>query len=155
QGKTPSLEVAFPKAVTVHRVLVRGQRNGPGFFVSKARLELLGPGGVLVQSIESVDLPAPGHDADVVLPGPVSDVRSVRFTALEGDRSPGLAEFTVIGEGELGVVRHAAQDVVFTGTGLLEARVVRADDSPLRDYVVRVSGPVQFLNHTTNQDGGT
>jgi hypothetical protein len=152
-GKTPSLELGFPKPATVHVVRVRGQRNGPGFFVNQARLELLGAGGQLIQSIEPVDLPAPAHDADIVLPSPVAGVRTVRFTALQGDRSPGLAEFQVFGEGDFGPVQHAAQDVLFTGTAPLEVRVLRADGSPLEFARIHLSGPVSLVDKTTDSNG--
>ena len=114
RGRTPWLEVAFPNPVTVHRVAVRGPRNGGGF-ASRARLELFDAAGLPAGTVESLDLPAPAHDADVVLPAPVAGVARVRFVALEGSGSPAVAELSVFGEGDLGPARHADVDLVFQG----------------------------------------
>jgi hypothetical protein len=67
------------------------------------------------------------RDGDFPVPA-VPGVRSIRFTSTD-DRSnnPGLSELRVLGEANLGPAREAKQDLVFRGTGMLEARVLRSD----------------------------
>jgi hypothetical protein len=136
-GRTPWLEVTFPAPVTVERVVVRGSASGG--FATRARLELFDAAGQPAGAVESFDLPGPAHDADVVLPSPVAGVSRVRFVALEGSGSPALAELSVYGEGDLGAVRRADVDLVFRGTGIVDALVVDANGDALSGYSVLLS----------------
>jgi hypothetical protein len=97
----PWYTVTFPSAQVVGRIAVRGSREySAGYDFLRARLEVLGAGGVVLWSGAS-DLPQPNRDLDVTLPAPIAGAVAVRFTS-EKDESedPGFGELEIFGPSE-------------------------------------------------------
>ena len=128
RGQSPFVEIGLPGEAKVHEVRVRGTNAGESYSIHAGRIDLLDVSGAVLWS-EDVLLPLVDGRRDGDFPVPaVLGVRSIRFTSTD-DRSnnPGLSELRVLGEANLGPAREAKQDLVFRGTGMLEARVLRSD----------------------------
>jgi hypothetical protein len=94
----PWYRVSFAAPTTVTRVAMRGNREyESGYDFLRGRFEVLGANNAVLWSA-SYDLPQPDRDLDIVLPTPIVNVTSVRFTS-EKDESnePGFAELEVFG----------------------------------------------------------
>ena len=154
-GGTPSLTALLPGPATVDRVLVKSPRPLDGQNqLWRARLELLGGGDEVLWTSGTVDLSAPERDLDVTLPEPVPGVLGVRLVGLVGIGVAAVGEIQVYGEGDLGPSRRAYADVVFTGTGILDVRVVRADASPLVGASVSLEIDTRTSTLSTDSAGG-
>lgn len=135
QGKEPFFELGLPGDATIHEVRIAAP--GGDYYCERgirtARLELFDAGGV--EAIWSQDVefwpPVDGRcGANVSVPM-VGEVRRIRLTSLVDSLTsgygPAIAEFRVFGEGSLGPAREARQDIIYAGTALLKACVVRSD----------------------------
>jgi hypothetical protein len=93
---TPWFMISFPAPQTVTRIALRGNREyTSGYDFVRGRFEVLGAAGAVLWS-GSYDLPEPDRDLDLLLPTPVPEATSVRFTS-EKDESedPGLGELEI------------------------------------------------------------
>ena len=94
----PWYMVTFPAPETVNRISMRGNREyANGYDFLRGKFEILGAGGAVLW-MQSLDLPEPDRDLDVVIPMPVANATAVRFTS-ERDESvdPGFADLQVFG----------------------------------------------------------
>lgn len=91
----PWISVTFPSAQNVSRVAVRGNREyASGYDILRARIDLVGSGGVLWTG--AYDLPDPDRDLDIKLPAPLAGVTSIKLTSLADESDePGLSELEV------------------------------------------------------------
>jgi len=90
-GKRPWVELAFPEAITVSSVAVRGNREPSwprGFSIHYGLLELLDDNGAVVASVKNEGKNT-AADIDFKLKKAVAGVRVVRFTSLmdDGDKT--------------------------------------------------------------------
>jgi hypothetical protein len=117
---TPYFELALPVAGVVDRVAATGANFRRG------RIELRDARG------EVLWLEERSLEGELVVEVPrVAGVRAVRLVdVVDGGSEPRFGELAVRGEAASTTGRSSA-DVVFDGTGLIEARVLRSDGSPL------------------------
>ena len=134
-NRTPFLEVVLPGEAVIHEVRVRCSLDSPLHLIRRARVQVKGAGAAVLWSAD-VDIPSGTGAVDVPVSPAVSGARSVRVTSLADGTYPTIAEIEIMGEGIPGPSRTARQNLLFTGRGVLEGRVLRRDQTPLAGFRV-------------------
>jgi len=158
-----AVQMQFPQDVTVSEVRFTPYRTNVYVRVSAGILTLLDAQGNEIYNSGNVELPAPEYYGRLVLPGPVSGVRRVRFVVTNGDQGGSfnavLNEMQVMGSALL-----ARTAFVETNLAQRLATTVRAssynafnvpeavNDDTLYNWYAASSNPGEFIEIAFHED---